>query len=117
MQTDLAQTFNAEGQYAAAEKLARATYEAVLRINGPQHPRTLNALRELGKSLAYTHRYAEAGKLFRDAIEKQDDSKAQGNRRSAWYSSPASRWPVIVPMTRFSIYKRLSSADLKMRLA
>jgi eukaryotic-like serine/threonine-protein kinase len=89
MQTDLAQTLNAERHYAAAEKLARATYEAELRIHGPQHPHTVNTLRELGTALAHTRRYAEAGQLFRDTIHKQetqDNSKAQGNLWSVWYS-------------------------------
>ena len=36
--------------------------------------------------MAYTHRYAEASKLFRDAIEKQDNSEGQGNRWSVWYA-------------------------------
>ena len=33
-----------------------------------------------------SHRYAEASKLFRDVIEKQDNSKGQGDRFKVWYS-------------------------------
>jgi hypothetical protein len=36
--------------------------------------------------MALDHRYPEASKLFRDVIEKQDNSKGQGNRFSVWYS-------------------------------
>ena len=36
--------------------------------------------------MAYSHRYPEASKLFRDVIEKQDDSKGQGDRFLIWYS-------------------------------
>jgi tetratricopeptide (TPR) repeat protein len=86
MQIYLATTLNAEGHNAEAEKLARATYEGELRIHGPHYPDTLNALHELGKALAHTHRYAEATALFRDVIEKQDNSKAQGDAFSVWYA-------------------------------
>jgi hypothetical protein len=53
---------------------------------GPQHPYTLGALQQLGTAMAHDHRYPEARKLFRDVIEKQDNSKGQGNRFSVWYS-------------------------------
>lgn len=46
----------------------------------------MEALQQLGTALAYTHRYAEASKLFRDLIETQDSSKGLGDRFSVWYS-------------------------------
>jgi hypothetical protein len=61
-------------------------FEAELRTLGPQHPHTLDALQQLGTAMAHDHRYPEASKLFRDAIEKQDNSKGQGNGSSVWYS-------------------------------
>lgn len=53
-----------------------------------RRPDTLDSLQILGTALAYTHRYAEATKLFHDAIEKQGNSNSggQGNRWSVWYS-------------------------------
>ena len=53
---------------------------------GPQHPNTLFALRQLGAALAYSDRYAEATKLFRDSIGKQDNFVGLGSRFSVWYS-------------------------------
>ena len=84
--TNLATTLIAEGHYAEAEKNAQQAFETGLRTLGPQHPYTLNALQQLGTSMAHNHRYPEASKLFRDVIEKQDDSKGQGDRSSVWYS-------------------------------
>jgi tetratricopeptide (TPR) repeat protein len=75
-----------EGRYAEAEKNAREAFEALIRTMGPQHPFTLGALQQLGTAMALDHRYPEASKLFRDAIEKQDNSKGQGDRFSVWYS-------------------------------
>ena len=36
--------------------------------------------------MAYTHRYTEASKLFRDVIQSGSDSSGQGNRWSVWYA-------------------------------
>ncbi len=85
-QFSLAKDLIGEGRYAEAEKNARAAFDALTRTLGPQHPYTLDALQQLGVAMAYTHRYTEASKLFRDAIEKQDSSKGQGDRFSVWYS-------------------------------
>jgi serine/threonine protein kinase len=84
--TNLASTLIAEGHYADAEKMARQAFEVGLRTLGPQHPYTLKALQQLGTAMSYDQRYPEASKLFRDVIEKQDDSKGQGDRFSVWYS-------------------------------
>jgi len=85
-QTYLARTLTREGHYEEAEKIAREAHDIVLRTLGPQHSYTVDALRQLGTAMAYSHRYAEASKLFRDAIEKQDDSKRQGDAFSVWYA-------------------------------
>jgi tetratricopeptide (TPR) repeat protein len=84
--THLATTLIREGRYAEAENNAREAFEALARTMGPQHPYTLGALQQLGAAMAHDHRYPEARKLFRDVIEKQDNSKGQGNRFSVWYS-------------------------------
>jgi eukaryotic-like serine/threonine-protein kinase len=85
-QAALAQSLIAEGRYVEAEKNAREAFEAELRTLGPQHPYTVEALQRLGTAMAHNHRYPEARKLFHDVIEKQDDSKGQGDRFSVWYS-------------------------------
>ncbi len=36
--------------------------------------------------MAYNHRYSEAAKLFRDVIDKENNSEGQENRWSVWYS-------------------------------
>jgi eukaryotic-like serine/threonine-protein kinase len=84
--TDLARTLTREGHYEEAEKIAREAYDIELRTLGPQHSDTVDALRQLGTAMAYSHRYAEASKLFRDAVEKQDNSKRQGDTFSVWYA-------------------------------
>ena len=84
--TDLATTLIREGRYAEAEQRAREAFEALIRTMGPQHPYTLGALQQLGTAMAHDRRYAEAGKLFREVIEKQDNSRGQGDRFSVWYS-------------------------------
>jgi hypothetical protein len=43
-------------------------------------------LQQLGVALAYSHRYREATKLFRDAIEKQNSAESKGNHFAVWYS-------------------------------
>ena len=85
-ETILARTLIREGRYAEAEKNAREAFDALSRTMGPQHPYTLGALQQLGTAMAHGQRYPEARKLFRDVIEKQDNSKGQGNRFSVWYS-------------------------------
>jgi hypothetical protein len=67
-----------EGTYAEAEELARETFEAQRRILGPQHPQALDTLRQLGRAMAYRHRYAEARTLFRDVMEKTRLSRRPG---------------------------------------
>ncbi|MGA9041326.1 MAG: serine/threonine-protein kinase [Terriglobales bacterium] len=84
-ETYLARTLTKEGHYAAAEKLARESYDAQRRL-GPQSPNTLDALQQLGRAMAYSHRYAEATKMFRDVIEEDSNSVGQGNNFSVWYS-------------------------------
>ena len=72
-------------------------------------------LQQLGTALAYDHRYAEASKLFRDVIEKQDNSAGQGNRFGrCGMTSPAWQWLPTIPMTHFSIYGKPSIAGIKM---
>jgi len=85
-QTNLAEDLIGEGRYAEGEKNAREALDTITRTLGPQHPYALLALQELGTAMAHTHRYAEASKLFRDVIEKQANSKGQGDRFSVWYS-------------------------------
>jgi non-specific serine/threonine protein kinase/serine/threonine-protein kinase len=51
-----------------------------------QNPDTLNTLLQMGRSMALTHRYAEAKKLFQEAIERGGDSGKQENRWLAWYN-------------------------------
>jgi len=85
-QTNLAEDLIGEGRYAEGEKNAREALATITRTLGPQHPYALLALQQLGTAMAHTHRYAEASKLFRDVIEKQDNSKGQGDRFSVWYS-------------------------------
>jgi hypothetical protein len=63
---------NQEGRYADAEALARKTLESQRRILGPQHDDTLETLKQLGKSLAFTDRYAVASRLYRDLIEREN---------------------------------------------
>jgi tetratricopeptide (TPR) repeat protein len=82
----LTRTLNHEGRYSEAEKLARQTYTAQLRILGPQDPATVNTLQQLGEALAHTDRYSEAAQLLRDAIAKTADSSAQGNPFQLWYA-------------------------------
>jgi eukaryotic-like serine/threonine-protein kinase len=84
--TDLAEVLIREGRYAEAEKIARQTFGVQLRTLGPQHSDTVDTMQQLGKAMAYTHRYSEASKLFRDAIEKQNNSRGQGEPFSVWYS-------------------------------
>ncbi len=85
-QSDLARYLIKQGRYAEAEKNARAAFDAVLRTLGPLHLLTVDTLQQLGTAMAHTHRYDEASKLFRDVIERQDNSKGQGDRFSVWYS-------------------------------
>jgi hypothetical protein len=40
----------------------------------------------LGMAMAYSHRYAEATPLFRNAIDNLQDVPDQGNRWSVWYA-------------------------------
>jgi hypothetical protein len=84
--TNLSRTLIREDRYAEAENNAREAFEALARTMGPQHPYTLGALQQLGTAMAHDHRYLEASKLFHDVIEKQDNSKGQGDRFSVWYS-------------------------------
>jgi hypothetical protein len=42
-------------------------------------------LQQVGIAMARTHRYAEASKLFQDTIEKQNNSKTQGDTFTVWY--------------------------------
>jgi hypothetical protein len=79
----LARTLNKEGHYAEAETFARENYASQRRDPRPQHPDTL---RELGKAMAYSHRYAEVSNLFQDVIKNGSDSAGQWNRWSVWYS-------------------------------
>jgi hypothetical protein len=51
----------------------------------PEHPETLKARRQLGIAMACNHRYAEASKLFQDAIAKEESSPGQKNAGQAWY--------------------------------
>jgi non-specific serine/threonine protein kinase/serine/threonine-protein kinase len=85
-QTNLAEMLNKEGHPAEAENISRETLAIEIGKLGPQHPYTLASLQQLGTALAYTHRYAEASKLFLDAIQKASNSSGQGNRWSVWYS-------------------------------
>ncbi len=85
-QASLAQILIRGGHYAEAEKVARQAFEIQLRTLGPFHTETLDSLQRLGTALAYSHRYDEASKLFRDVIEKGNNSAAQGNPFSVWYS-------------------------------
>jgi len=85
-QSNLAEILIREGDYAEAEKIAREAFEVRLRTLGPQHPETLDSLQRLGTALAHSQRYAEASKQFRDVIEKDGNSKGQGNPFSVWYS-------------------------------
>jgi tetratricopeptide (TPR) repeat protein len=55
-----------------------------LRTLGLQDSSTVETLQQLGEALAYRGRYAEAAKLFQDAIAKSADSSAQGNRFQLW---------------------------------
>jgi hypothetical protein len=82
--------------------------------SGPAHPYTLIALQQLGTAMAHTHRYAEASKLFRDVIEKQDNSKGKETASRCGIRSPV--WPRLptIPMTRFSICVKPSIAGIKM---
>jgi tetratricopeptide (TPR) repeat protein len=75
-----------ERQYLEAERIARDAFDAQLEMLGPRHPNTLEALKQLGKALAYNQRYPEASKLFHDMIEKQNDAAGQRNLRLAWYA-------------------------------
>ncbi|HSZ62807.1 MAG TPA: serine/threonine-protein kinase [Terriglobales bacterium] len=89
-QSYLATVLNREGRYEKAEKIARAAFDVAIRNLGPRHPFTVDALQQVGTAMAHTHRYPEASTLFRDVIEKQenskDNSKGQGNSFSVWYS-------------------------------
>jgi tetratricopeptide (TPR) repeat protein len=85
-QSFLTRTLNHEGRYSEAEKLARQSYTAQLRILGPQDPATVNTLQQLGEVLAHTGRYSEAAELLRDAIAKSADSSGQGNPFQLWYA-------------------------------
>jgi len=80
MQAYLAATLNAEGHYAEAEKLARKTYETEIRIHGLEYLDTVNALRQLGKALARTNRYAEASTL----ATTPSSSKSSPHSNSGW---------------------------------
>jgi non-specific serine/threonine protein kinase/serine/threonine-protein kinase len=73
------------GHYAEGEKIARKIFPVEMRTLWPQHPYTLDTLQHLGMALAYTHRYAEASQLFRDQIEKTNNSKGQGDQFTVWY--------------------------------
>jgi tetratricopeptide (TPR) repeat protein len=84
-QAGLAGILLKEGRYAESEKRAREAFEAESRIFGSQSFYTQDALRQLGMALAYNHRYDEAGKLFRDEIEKINNSKGQGDQVMVWY--------------------------------
>jgi hypothetical protein len=67
-------------------KNAREAFDAFIRNLGPQHPFSLDALQQLGIPMAYSHRYPEASKLFRDVIEKQSNAGGQGDHFSVCYS-------------------------------
>jgi tetratricopeptide (TPR) repeat protein len=84
-QADLARTLNKEGRYAEAEKLAQGAFEAGIRAHELHSPVTLNALRQLGKAMAYSHRYPEAARLFRNLMEEDNDSAEQMNPGIVWY--------------------------------
>jgi eukaryotic-like serine/threonine-protein kinase len=84
-QSNIAETLIEEGHNAEAEKIARATFEAEIVKLGPLNPYTLFTLQQVGIAMARTHRYAEASKLFQDTIEKQNNSKTQGDTFTVWY--------------------------------
>jgi non-specific serine/threonine protein kinase/serine/threonine-protein kinase len=84
-QTNLAATLIREGRYVEAEQIARDTIDIDRRVLGPIHNDTVETLRRLGMALANRDRYAEASALFRDLIDKQSHSAAQGDSWSAWY--------------------------------
>jgi len=83
-QADLARTLNKEGRYAEAEKLAQGAFEAGIRAHELHSAVTLKALRQLGKAMAYSHRYPEAARLFRNLLDKDNDSD-QVNPGWVWY--------------------------------
>ena len=85
-QSLLAKVLIGEGNYQEAERIARQSFEVLFRTLGAQHPDTVSSLRTLGRALAYTHRYGEASSLFRETIQKQDESKGQGNPFEVWYA-------------------------------
>jgi hypothetical protein len=114
LQSYLRQNTDREGRYAEAEKLAARLSKPEFATLGRIHGDTLFALRQLGKALAYEHRYAEASKLFRDVIEKENNSAEQGNRYRC--GMPSRVWPRLptAPMTRFSICAKPSIAGMTM---
>jgi non-specific serine/threonine protein kinase/serine/threonine-protein kinase len=75
-----------EHRYREAETLAAETLAAQVRSRGQGHPETLDTLRILGRAMAYDHRYAEAGTLFHNAIEKLDQGGDKEGGFSARYA-------------------------------
>jgi hypothetical protein len=82
----LAQILIGEDKYKEAEQIARKSFDTQLRTQGPQDGETLGSLRQLGKAMAYSHRYSEASSLFRDVIEKQNRLPVQAEPWDVWYS-------------------------------
>ena len=89
-QSNLASILLRERRYHEAERIASETLSAQQRILGDGHSDTLDTLRTLGKTMAYTRRYPEARDLFLAAIERLDKSQSTGadqeSRWTAWYN-------------------------------
>ena len=66
---NLAGYLAAEGRYAEAEKLERATLDTRRRVLGPEHPDTAGSTHNLGCILARRGRRDEALSLLREAVD------------------------------------------------
>ena len=84
---NLAVTLSHEGHYADAEKLFRETLDVQRRVLGPDHQSALETLESLGISISHDgQRYAEAERLFREAIERATKANQPRILALAWYN-------------------------------
>ncbi len=64
----LATTYRRLGEYAKAEEIVTECLDDCRRTLGPDHPRTISAMIELGILYSYDERFPEAEILFREAL-------------------------------------------------
>jgi len=82
----LAEILMGEGDYAGAEKSFREMRELDQRVLGPNHPRAIEHMDDLGITLAHEHKNIEAEQVLGGALRLAEKSKVDNVAPDAWYA-------------------------------